>query len=327
MNYSSNNQYINSDKNIDKGKILCLNYNEKMEYYDNLTAYYPKLIEIIKKVTECQNSSSIYNKPNCMRISGPSGSGKSRIAEIFQKKYPPIETAEGIEKKVLYVELPCPAYVGSLPSTFLYSLGDPFYAKHDRITLTTQRLYDMLKACNVKLIFIDEVQHLVDRNSQKLLRDSSDWFKVLIDKTRIPIIFLGMPDSSKIFTENEQLANRVRLVEETTPFNYNDDFRKILYFFDTLAPLKELSGLAEPDLSKRIYLATEGLIKHIHDLLTESASIALKNNATRITMPMLSNAFAKLFYNKLESNPFSPKLDNCEVQEQIQNNQISYQIS
>lgn len=290
----------------DKEKICSLSYKAKLKYTDELRIYYPRLNQILNLVEECHQSAYLYERPLCMRISGPSGSGKSEIVKIHSKKYPDIDTLEGIEKTVLYSIIPCPAYIGGLSSKLLHDLGDPFYAKSGRITLHTQRLYNLLKACKVRIIFLDEVQHLVDRNSQKLLRDSSDWFKELIDETNIPIIFLGMPDSNKIFIENEQLSNRVRIVENIGNFNYDDTFRKFLYLYDLYLPLPGLSGLANPDESKRVFLATKGLMKHVHDLIVESIKYALDTRSQRITMPMLAKAFDKILSSEADINPFLP---------------------
>ena len=188
----------------------------------------------------------------------------------------------------------------------LYDLKDPFYEKRTSIAQQTQRLYEILEKCNVQLIILDEVQHLVDRNSEKLIQDSSDWFKELIDCTKIPVVFLGIPDARKIFIENEQLANRVRLFEEFKPFVYDELFRQVLFLFDISLPFEETSGLAEPDMSMRIYLATKGVMKNIRDLIYESGKIALENNYNRITMPILAAAFEKYLYFVQENNPFSP---------------------
>lgn len=308
-NTVSSNKLSEKQINIklpDKEKICSLSYEEKLKYMDELRIYYPKLNQVLSLVEECQQSTDLYERPLCMRISGPSGSGKTTIVKIHHKKYPDIDTPTGVEKTVLYSRIPCPAYIGGLASKILYDLGDPFYAKSSRMTLRTQRLYKLLKACKVKIIFLDEVQHLVDRNSQKLLRDSSDWFKELIDETNISVIFLGMPDSNKIFIENEQLSNRVRLVESIQPFAYDDIFRKFLYLFDLSLPLKDLSGFANPDLSKRIHKSTNGLIKNIRDLIVESAKFAILNNSNRITMPMLAQSYDKILSSRLDKNPFSP---------------------
>ena len=308
MNHSAV-KYECSKKNTfhqpDKSRIISLTSLEKIKYTDSIRISYPKLQEMLSLVVDCHSSSKTQERPICMRVSGASGTGKSNLYEIYSKKYPVVNDINGTNIPVLYSRIPCPAYIGGLPSQLLYDLGDPFYNKCKTIILQTKRLYNLLKACKVEIIFLDEVQHLVDRNSHKLLRDSSDWFKELIDETRIPIIFLGIPDSDKIFIENEQLNKRVRYVQTTREFDNDDTFRKFLYLYDMALPLEESSSLAESDMCCRIYNSTKGNVKNIHDLLVESVSIAIGMNATKITMPILAKAHNKILYNQSAKNPFT----------------------
>lgn len=287
-----------------KSKILSLSSLDKIKYTDSIRISYPKLQEMLSLVTDCHNSTKTQARPTCMRVCGASGTGKSNLYELYSKKYPVINDITGTIKPVLYSRIPCPAYIGGLPPQLLYDLGDPFYSKTRTTTLQTKRLYNLLKECKVEIIFLDEVQHLVDRNSHKLLRDSSDWFKDLIDETGIPIIFLGIPDSDKIFIENEQLSNRVRYVQTTKEFDNDDTFRKFLYLYDMALPLEESSSLADSDMCCRLYNSTKGNVKNIHDLLVESVSIAIANNATRITMPIFAKAHNRILYYQSIKNPF-----------------------
>lgn len=297
-------QNTNNFSQPDKSRILSLSSLEKIKYADGIRIAYPKLQEMLSLIDECHNSTKTQVRPTCMRVSGESGTGKSILYEIYSKKFPVKYDIAGTIKPVLISKIPCPAYIGGLPPQLLYDLGDPFYSKSSKIVLQTKRLYNLLKECKVEIIFLDEVQHLVDRNSQKLLRDSSDWFKELIDETGIPIIFLGMPDSDKIFIENEQLNKRVRYVKRTKEFDNDDTFRKFLYLYDMALPLEESSSLAESDMSCRLYNSTKGNIKNIHDLLKECVSIAIENNATRISMPMFAKAHNKILYSESVKNPF-----------------------
>ncbi len=309
MNHKAANyeppQKINKFSQPDKTKLLSLSPFEKNKYTDSIRISYPKLQEMLSLVADCHNSSKTQARPTCMRVSGESGTGKSNLYEIYSKKYPVANDINGTNIPVLYSRIPCPAYIGGLPSQLLYSLGDPLYNKTKTIILQTKRLYNLLKACKVEIIFLDEVQHLVDRNSHKLLRDSSDWFKELIDETGIPIIFLGIPDSDKIFIENEQLNKRVRYVQTIKDFDNDDTFRKFIYLYDMALPLEESSSLADSDMCYRLFNSTKGNIKNIHDLLVECVSIALANNATRITMPMFAKAHNKILYNQSVKNPFT----------------------
>lgn len=288
----------------DKSKILSLSPSEKVTYTDRIRISYPKMQEMLSLIEECHESIKTKEHPTCMRVSGNPGTGKTNLYELYSKKYPVINEITGTIKPVLYSKIPCPAYIGGLPPQLLYDLGDPFYNKSSKIVLQTKRLYNLLKGCKVEIIFLDEVQHLVDRNSHKLLRDSSDWFKELIDETGIPIIFLGMPDSDKIFIENEQLSDRVNYVQTTREFDNDDTFRKFLYLYDMALPLEESSSLADSDMCCRLFNSTKGKIRNIHKLLVESVSIAIANNATRITMPMFAKAHNKILYSESVKNPF-----------------------
>lgn len=292
--------------NYNKEKLSNLSIIDKLRYLDNLRINYPKMNEALRKIEECQKSTLSFKKPKCISIIGPSGSGKTTLIEVYRKKYPDISKDEYTKKTIFYSRIPCPARIGSLPVKMLHDLGDPFYDKRSKIVIQTQRLYDLIKRCEVELIVLDEVQHLVDRNSEKLIRDSSDWFKELIDATNIPIVFLGMPDSRKIFIENEQLANRAQLYEELSPFEYDDVFLKVLYLFDSNLPLKEMSQLAQSDMSRRIFLATRGLMKNIRDLIVEATILAINTNHDRITMPILAESFNKMLYFNYDKNPFLP---------------------
>ena len=122
-------------------------------------------------------------------------------------------------------------------------MKDPFWAKrYPNIGIMTFRLYELLYTCKVQLIIIDETQQLVDRDSKKLIRESADWFKDLINITKIPVAFLGLPESSNIFIENEQLSGRVLLRETVEPFHYDDKgFRSFLHVFDGELPFENSS--------------------------------------------------------------------------------------
>lgn len=47
-------------------------------------------------------------------------------------------------------------------------------------------------------------------------------------------------------------------------------------------------------------------MKHIRDLIIESATIAVNSNSSHITMPMLAKAYDKILNGNYEENPFLP---------------------
>ena len=288
----------------DKSYLKKLTLQQKIEILRDFKITYPKMLETLDLIEECRCSPTLYERPRCMRISGPSGVGKTTICTSYIKKFEKSGDSNISSKPVFYARVPCPAHIGGLPDSILNSLGDPLYGKGSNISARTARLYSLLRACNVELIFLDEVQHLVDPNSQRLLKDSSDWFKELIDQTHIPVIFIGTPVSKKIFLEHEQLSNRVDYSMELSPFTYSSDFLGFLLAFDGLLPLAEYSGLAEPEMSRRIFSASNGLLINIHKLLIDATHLALKSNYEKITLPLLASAYQRLNLYKNVVNPF-----------------------
>lgn len=290
-----------------KNNILRLSKNEKLKYLDDLTVSYPLMKDIIKVMEECKNSISYSSQPECLSLVGPPRVGKTKIIETFMKKYPDELTEEGTNKTILYCEVPCPATINGLVSSLLQALGDPFYNKSGRIIHKSFRLEGLLCKCNVKMIILDEVQHLIDSNRKKLIIDSSDWFKILIAKTKIPVVFVGLDYSVQIFTENKQLGSRVLNRFALNPFKYSDkSFRIILHYFDKSLPLKAESNLAQQDIWEYIYIATKGYLGYLKILLKESTKIALENNYSNINMSILAKAFDNKLTHIIEENPFLP---------------------
>ena len=292
---------------IKKHKILKLSYTEKLDFIDKLIIKYPKMNEILSKIDECKNSVEHSREPECIFLSGRPRSGKTIIMEHYMKQYPDTETDTVTIKPILYCRVPCPAYTGALLSALIQAIGDPFYAKQQSTTVKRQRLENFLKKCKVQMIMLDEFQHLVDGNRQRVLMDSSDCFKLIISELRIPVLFVGLPHSEKVFIENDQLGDRVNNRYSIEPFAFNDKaFRIILHQFDLSIPLSNLSGLAQPGTWERIYIATQGVMGYIKILLKESTKIALDSNIEYISDEVLFKAYNNKLYHHSSYNPFSP---------------------
>jgi hypothetical protein len=187
-----------------------------------------------------------------------------------------------------------------------------------------------IKECGVELIIADEFQHFIDKDSDKVLHDVSDWLKVLMDKTRKPIILIGMPNCDKILEANEQLKRRFTLRENLEPFGWKttkqqEDFRELLKQIDGKLPFNERSNLADPDMSFRIYYATRGVIGYVMKLIRTAALLALRQSVRKLDAGILAKAFdknlRKVFPRRV--NPFrvtnlndlkiSPREEKCEV--------------
>ena len=240
---------------------------------------------------------------------GSTGAGKTTIYKTYAQNYPNRETEEGSIAPIIYATIPAAATVKGLVEALLKKLGDPLHNKGTTINQTS-RLYDLLKACQVELIFLDEFHHFIDRESDKVLKNVCDWLKNLILNTKIPIVLFGLPESEKILTvDNWQLSRRFNYRHSLVPFPRTESglesFRQFLSDIESQLPLEKKSELAEKSLSDRIYYATDGTIGHTMTLIRKGATLAIEQDLDRLDLSILG-----IIYDKhLKHDKFFKKTD------------------
>lgn len=105
-----------------------------------------------------------------------------------------------------------------------------------------------MKDCGVSLVFLDEFQHFIDRDSAKVLKTVSDWLKDLILDTKVPMVLIGLPEAETVFQFNPQLSRRFANRHNLSPFEWSADagkeFRTFLHAVESQLPLLEPSDLA-----------------------------------------------------------------------------------
>ena len=163
-----------------------------------------------------------------------------------------------------YSRSPCNPTSGpkGLQADLLLALGDPAWSSGTVQTLTN-RAVKLLGDCGVELIVMDEFHHLFDADRAKVMTKASQWLKVLIVNTGIPVVVCGMPEAEFVLSaEHTERRFKERLTLRCftwrTPQGQRE-FCAMLKKLDETLPLANLSGLAEPDLAGRFYLASRGV--------------------------------------------------------------------
>ena len=272
---------------------------EKIEAANQIHARYPLFDRILEDIYECHCSpeTNVYSDPDCLLLMGEAGAGKTTIYKTYAQNFPRQETDEGSIVPIVYTPIPVPATVKGLVEAILKKLGDPLYNK-GTTTNQTSRAYDLLAACKVELIVLDEFHHFIDRESQRVLRNVCDWLKNLILNTKIPVVLFGLPESKRILEfDNSQLSRRFTYRHELIPFPRNDEgmklFRKFLSRIEEQLPLKERSGLANKSMAERIYYATDGTIAHVMTLIRKGATFAIRQDLNRLDLETLNVIYEK----------------------------------
>ena len=285
---------------------------DRMQLIKSLYIHFPRNEAALRAIHACHTHAKRSNESEGILIKGETGTGKTTLVQLYMKDYPRRHTPEKTIVPVLYTRVPVPATCKSLVSRLLAAIGDPAAEKGTQISQTL-RLKRFLEVCCVELFILDEFQHFQDRDSHKVLRTVSDWLKLLMDETGVPIVLVGLPYSHTILDApgNEQLQRRFGGRIELESFRYStskerQDFRRFLNVIDDKLPLAEKSDLADPSTALCIFEATNGVIGNVMKLIRHATRFALESNQEKLTMDILGLAYEQRLAanNPGKPNPF-----------------------
>lgn len=291
--------------------ILKISLAEKLQIINNIYVLYPRLQEVLAAIEYCHHFSLGKSEPECMFLSGQTGVGKTTIYKAYANKYPRQVTKDGTLVPILAVTIPSPATVKTVVTKLLWTLGDPAYDK-GTIGNQTIRLIGLLKDCRVELIILDEFQHFIDRDSERVLKTVSDWLKTLILDTNLPIILIGLPEAEEVLKlkSHSQLSRRFANRHYLLSFGWQSDggaeFRTFLHLLESKLPLAKTSNLSEVYTARRLYYASDGIMAHVMKLVRYGTYLTLNKNQEKLDLNILAAAFEKFVQaDKPEkNNPF-----------------------
>jgi type II secretory pathway predicted ATPase ExeA len=299
--------------NTDRKKYKNMPIEDRVKMVEDLYIHFPRNEATLKAIRDCHRHAKIAREADGVLIQGDTGAGKTTILRLYAKDYPRRYTEDGSIVPVLCASVPVPATCKSLASALLAAIGDPAAEKGTHVSQTF-RLKKYFEACRVELLILDEFQHFQDRDSLKVLKTVSDWLKMLMDQTSVPIVLAGLPYSHTILDAhgNEQLQRRFSLRIELQPFQYEtsrerQDFRRFLSVIDEKLPLAEKSDLADPNTALCIYEATSGVVAHVMKLIRRATVICVESGGEKITLDFLALAYEQCLAgnNPNKQNPFA----------------------
>ncbi len=290
----------------------------RIAFANKLLVLHPRFREAVGLLDRCHQGSQHGGEPACGAILGASGVGKTSVVDHYCQLHPSQETETGTQQSVLKVTLQPDVRPKGIAADLLLALGDPAWSSGTVQTLTN-RAVRLLKHCGVELIVMDEFHHLFDADRAKVMTKASQWLKVLIVNTRIPVVVCGMPEAEYVLSAEhterrfkERLA--LRCFTWRTPQGKRE-FCGMLKKLDETMPLAEPSGLAEPDTAGRFYLACRGVPDYLMTLLRGAVAEAIHRNSERIELADPARVFErKLAQQRVlaeQANPFVGRLDKA----------------
>lgn len=251
-------------------------------------------------------------EPESIALVGMTGTGKTALLSNYLKSHPRIEHSEFTEVTVLYAEIPARCTIKKLATILLRAIGSPFPMAGDEEDRTHQ-LITLVKNCKVRLIILDEVNHLVDRGSAKSHYFVGDWIKQLISKTRVPVVLAGTPRVRYLLKTNEQLASRFAETISIEPLSaeegaVNSIDAALKVFKGMMGDIPSISFIYSEN--QRLFaFACGGRLRSLSRLITRAVEIGA--NAGGVSSEVFATAFEQVIYDKCppERNPFRSIFD------------------
>jgi len=252
---------------------------------------------------------------------GPSGVGKSVLAVSQANKYSRLLKKNDFDRPVLYLRLSSGSSPKGICEALILALG---VKPNDTQTKLEEQLIVLLKNLNVKLIIIDEVQHVLpNKKGSKTTQMVADTIKNITDKSLIPILLIGLKTSlsiventfsarcSEIQEEEDQLFRRALSPIFIEGIKYGDNLLmgKTMIGYELIFGEVEknfnisIISLQTADFKKRMWAASLGYIGRMSNILSQSLEFL---NGQQITYSELALAYDEVnSWDKGGINPFS----------------------
>ncbi len=269
---------------------------ERIVLANKLLVLHPRFREAVNVLKRCHDSKSGGGEPLCGAILGASGTGKTSVVDHYIRQHPRELTETATRQPVLKVTLQPDARPKGIAADILLALEDPAWSSGTVQTLTN-RAVKLLKRCGVELIVLDEFHHLFDMDRLKVMTKASQWVKVLIVNTGIPVVVCGMPESEHVLRA-EHTERRFKERQTLHCFIWHSvagrrEFCGMLKKLDDSLPLALDSGLAEAELAGRFYLACRGVPDYLMTLVRGALAEALQRGSEQIEMSDLARVYEK----------------------------------
>jgi hypothetical protein len=217
----------------------------------------------------------------CLLLYGDSGMGKTMIVEKVERQHPSsYEERRGLTlRPVLSVQMPPNPDERRFYTRLLEVLGAP-YSVRDQIGSLEGRVLHLLERIETKLLFIDEVHHLL-AGTYREQRRALNLLKFLTNELKIVVVAVGTSDAFHALETDAQVASRFE------PFLIprwiaSDAFRSFVVAYGKLLPLRKPSPFGEPAMIQALLSLCDGITGRVTGLLGRAAERAIADGSEQI---------------------------------------------
>jgi len=222
---------------------------------------------------------------------------------------PDEHTDEQTYLRIAVMKVPSVCTDGNLYEELLRALGDPEpeagSAKKKR-----KRASLLLKKCGLRILAVDNFQDIPEHRPVKGVRSVGNWFRKLMDEHPLVFLALGTEAAKEVRLANFQVRRRYMTQVHVPYFSLETDDGRVAWVqllddIDAALPLAESSELSSTKLRTRLFLACNGVIDYLIQLLRRALTLAVRKGQEFIAQSDLEEAYRQLHGDVDDvANPF-----------------------
>lgn len=276
----------------------------------NCFVQHESVTDLLSRMESLLEDHAVGGEPEHLMVIGETGVGKSRLLQKFAKKFPPVHHDAYTELPVVYVEAPSSCTPKKLISEILATMGSPFAGRGD-VSQLTRQLKTLVGQCKVRMVLLDEANHLVERGTNKSFFQMADSLKELANTANLTLVVAGVAQTRALIDANDQLRSRFRDVVELKAFSaatpaHEAQFKGVLDALQgLLGPFRGVN-LSDPVLARKLLHACGGRLRELRKLLVRAVHIAPTRASCKLKESDLHAAFLAVIFPgaKPERDPF-----------------------
>lgn len=256
----------------------------------------------------------------CLLLTGKAGVGKSTLMHKFCIKHQPYDQDDRTNVPVLSITLHRACTPKLLAEQMLRAMGVPegLCNKGTEMTLTERVKYHLLEQ-GVKVVVLDEFQHLLDGRGRDGVSRVADYIKTLLNLGVASFVLSGVPEAEAIYRENLQLTRRSLGHFQLKALNKKDkqdwaDFRDIVTQLQAMLPVPTTVDLTHKAMRSRLLDFADGTLGRVVDFLHGLSTRAISLNLDAIDYAMIQQTAEEMrdsTQGEAWTNPFAID-DGCE---------------
>lgn len=264
---------------------------------------HPRFERAYNGILEMIKTASVVDLPFGATVIAPPGCGKTALMKCIARAIPSSQFLQDDMRSVC-ITAEANAALGDFVGKLMKQLGYPATIRASTLYIQTSLIATALRERGVKVLFMDEFQHVCRGKREISAAGITDWIKQLVDDGGVVVILLGTLELKPLIEMNDQLGSRAPAHFELKGFERNEDWVGLLQQIANEVKSIDLSSI-HLDLYKPLHAASKGMLRPLKQLLIAGAMIAIEAGKTAIDKNSLSDGYERVFgADPRVANPF-----------------------